>query len=115
MSQARAVPVGHAEPHGGGMATRLNWVRAAVLGANDGIVSTAGLVVGVAELARIYESKGLQPGLARHVAEELTAHDSLAAHAEAELGIDPEQLAHPGHAAWASFLSFTAALSVKLA
>ena len=48
MSQARAVPVGHAEPHGGGMATRLNWVRAAVLGANDGIVSTAGLVVGVA-------------------------------------------------------------------
>ena len=42
MSQARAVPVGHAEPHGGGMATRLNWVRAAVLGANDGIVSTAG-------------------------------------------------------------------------
>jgi VIT1/CCC1 family predicted Fe2+/Mn2+ transporter len=37
---------GHAEPHGGGMATRLNWLRAAVLGANDGIVSTAGLVVG---------------------------------------------------------------------
>src|SRR4249919_1467328 len=48
MSQARAEPVGHAEPHGGGMATRLNWLRAAVLGANDGIVSVAGLVVGVA-------------------------------------------------------------------
>ena len=48
MSHARAVPVGHAEPHDGGMATRLNWLRAAVLGANDGIVSTAGLVVGVA-------------------------------------------------------------------
>jgi vacuolar iron transporter family protein len=48
MSNARAVPVGHAEPHGGGMATRLNWLRAAVPGANDGIVSTAGLVVGVA-------------------------------------------------------------------
>ena len=46
MNQARAVPAGHAEPHGGGMATRLNWLRAAVLGANDGIVSTAGLVVG---------------------------------------------------------------------
>ena len=97
MSHARAVPVGHAEPHDGGMATRLNWLRAAVLGANDGIVSTAGLVVGVAGryvvpdgdpdggpsgpvrrsagdglggireemskrgLARIYESKGLQP------------------------------------------------------
>lgn len=38
----------HDEPHGGGMASRLNWLRAAVLGANDGIVSTAGLVVGVA-------------------------------------------------------------------
>ncbi|WP_431957588.1 VIT1/CCC1 transporter family protein [Nocardia lijiangensis] len=36
------------EPHGGGFATRLNWLRAGVLGANDGIVSTAGLVVGVA-------------------------------------------------------------------
>jgi hypothetical protein len=48
MNQTRAVPAGHAEPHGGGMATRLNWLRAAVLGANDGIVSTAGLVVGVA-------------------------------------------------------------------
>jgi VIT1/CCC1 family predicted Fe2+/Mn2+ transporter len=48
MSQTRTVPAGHAEPHGGGMATRLNWLRAAVLGTNDGIVSTAGLVVGVA-------------------------------------------------------------------
>jgi len=155
MSQASARQAAHAEPHGGGMATRLNWLRAAVLGANDGIVSTAGLVVGVAgatssrtailtaglaglfagalamasgehvsvssqrdsersmlalerrelaespqaevaELARIYVSKGLQPGLARHVAERLTASDPLAAHAEAELGIDPEQLAHPG-------------------
>ena len=48
MSQTRTVPAGQAEPHGGGMATRLNWLRAAVLGANDGIVSTAGLVVGVA-------------------------------------------------------------------
>src|SRR5437763_15809575 len=38
----------HGEPHGGGLATRLNWLRAAVLGANDGVVSTAGLVVGVA-------------------------------------------------------------------
>lgn len=165
MSQARPVPSGHAEPHRGGMATRLNWLRAAVLGANDGIVSTAGLVVGVAgatssrtavltaglaglfagalamasgeyvsvssqrdaeramlelerrelaqtpraemaELTQIYESKGLAPDLAKQVAEQLTAHDALAAHAEAELGIDPQQLAHPGHAAAASFLSF---------
>jgi hypothetical protein len=37
-----------AEPHAGGLASRLNWLRAGVLGANDGIVSTAGLVVGVA-------------------------------------------------------------------
>lgn len=65
----------------------------------------------MAELARIYESKGLKPGLARHVAEELTAHDPLAAHAEAELGIDPGQLAH---AAWASFLSFTAGAVLPL-
>ncbi|MEP7088656.1 MAG: VIT1/CCC1 transporter family protein [Nocardioidaceae bacterium] len=36
------------EPHGSGMASRLNWLRAGVLGANDGIVSTAGLVVAVA-------------------------------------------------------------------
>ena len=156
----------HDEPHGGGMATRLNPRRAAVLGANDGIVSTAGLVVGVAgasasrtavltaglaglfagalamasgeyvsvssqrdseramlalerrelaetpqaevaELARIYQAKGLAPALAREVAERLTEHDAFAAHAEAELGIDPEQLARPWHAAFASLLSFT--------
>lgn len=36
------------EPHSGGMAGRLNWLRAAVLGANDGIVSVAGIVIGVA-------------------------------------------------------------------
>ena len=40
---------GHAhEPHGGSVASRLNWLRAGVLGANDGIISTAGLVIGVA-------------------------------------------------------------------
>ena len=148
MSLTRITSAGHAEPHGDGMAARLNWLRAAVLGANDGIVSTAGLVVGVAgatasrtailtaglaglfagalamasgeyvsvssqrdaekamlalerrelagspqaeavELARIYQSKGLQPRLARQVAEQLTAHDALAAHAEA--GPDHEQ------------------------
>lgn len=41
-------PSGKIEPHGAGISTRLNWLRAGVLGANDGIVSTAGLVVGVA-------------------------------------------------------------------
>ena len=38
------------EPHGGGVSQRLNWLRAGVLGANDGIVSTASLLVGVALL-----------------------------------------------------------------
>ena len=166
MSQHSPLLPKHDEQHGGSIATRLNWLRAAVLGANDGIVSTAGLVVGVAgatssrtailtaglaglfagalamasgeyvsvssqrdtelamlalerrelaesphaelaELTQIYAAKGLPPDLARQVAERLTEHDALAAHAEAELGIDPEQLARPGHAAVASFLSFT--------
>ena len=154
------------EPHGGGLANRLNWLRAAVLGANDGIVSTAGLVMGVAgatdaratiliagtaglvagslsmgageyvsvstqrdseralldkerrelveepeeelaELAGIYVGKGLSQRLALEVAHELTAHDALGAHAEAELGIDPDDLTNPWHAAWASMLAFT--------
>jgi len=41
-------PLDHEEPHQPGMATRLNWLRAGVLGSNDGVVSTAGLVIGVA-------------------------------------------------------------------
>jgi VIT1/CCC1 family predicted Fe2+/Mn2+ transporter len=154
------------EPHGD-HASKLNWLRAAVLGANDGIVSVAGLVVGVAastqndpkavamaavagvaagalsmaageyvsvstqrdteaaliaketreleeepeeelaELAAIYQGKGLSPELAMDVAVQLTAHDALGAHAEAELGIDPNNLANPWHAAWASMAAFT--------
>ncbi len=156
----------HDEAHDGSFATRLNWLRAAVLGANDGIVSTAGLVIGVAaattdrgivltaglaglaagamsmgvgeyvsvstqrdtersllakevrelqeepeaelaELAGIYAGKGLSPDLAHRVAVELTAHDALGAHAEAELGIDPDNLTNPWHAAWASMVAFT--------
>ena len=154
------------EPHGEGLGTRLNWLRAAVLGANDGIVSTAGLVVGVAgattdrtailvagiaglfagamsmaageyvsvstqrdseqallakerrelaeepeeelaELAGIYVGKGLDEELALEVARQLTDHDALGAHAEAELGIDPNELTNPWHAAWASMAAFT--------
>ncbi|WP_020555614.1 VIT1/CCC1 transporter family protein [Embleya scabrispora] len=153
-------------PHDEAMGTRLNWLRAAVLGANDGIVSTAGLVVGVAgatderaqlltaglagllagslsmaageyvsvstqrdaekaalvqerreltdepeaelnELTGLYEEQGLTESLARAVAEQLTAHDALAAHAQAELKIDPNELTNPWHAAGASFLAFT--------
>ena len=50
MSQARAVPVGHAEPHGGGMATRLNWLRAAVLGAKIGGAIAMGVTYGIGTL-----------------------------------------------------------------
>ena len=60
----------------------------------------------LAELAGLYAAKGLTPEVAQTVAEQLTAVDALAAHAEVELGINPDELAHPGHAAWASFLSF---------
>ncbi len=154
------------EPHDDRVGSRLNWLRAAVLGANDGVVSVAGIVMGVAgatsarntilvagvaglvagalsmaageyvsvstqrdteravlakerqeledepeeelaELAGIYQAKGLSPELALQVATELTAHDALGAHAEAELGIDPNDLTNPWHAAWASMAAFT--------
>ncbi|MFX0574287.1 VIT1/CCC1 transporter family protein [Nocardia nepalensis] len=154
------------EPHGADLTSRLNWLRAGVLGANDGIVSTAGLVVGVAaattsssaiftagiagltagaismavgeyvsvstqrdserallakerkeltdepeyelaELADIYQAKGLSPETARKVAEELTAHDAFLAHAEAELGLDPQALTNPWQAAISSAIAFT--------
>jgi VIT1/CCC1 family predicted Fe2+/Mn2+ transporter len=51
--------------------------------------------------------KGLSERLAREVAVELTEHDALAAHADVELGIDPEDLTNPWHAAGASMLAFT--------
>ncbi|MGI8457366.1 MAG: VIT1/CCC1 transporter family protein [Propionibacteriaceae bacterium] len=160
------VPSPHAEPQGGGLAARLNWLRAGVLGANDGIVSTAGVVVGVAgatadrggifiaglaalvagglsmaageyvsvstqrdteraliakekielttmpeaelnELTEIYRQKGLSAGLARQVAEELTANDALEAHLDAELHLDEDDLASPWTAAFSSAVSFT--------
>ncbi len=149
-----------------GTATRLNWLRAGVLGANDGIISTAGLVIGVAgattergpiltagvaglvagavsmalgeyvsvssqrdseratlakerrelaedpdtelqELIGIYRGKGLAPETARIVAEELTAHDAFAAHVDAELNLDPDDLTNPWHAAISSAIAFT--------
>ncbi len=155
-----------AEPHEGSVSSKLNWLRAGVLGANDGIVSTAGIVVGVAaatvdrapiltagiaglvagavsmalgeyvsvstqrdteralltkerqelrddpaaeldELAALYEAKGLTPATARSVAEELTDHNPLVAHAEVELGLDPDELTSPWQAALSSALSFS--------
>lgn len=155
---------------------RVGWLRAAVLGANDGIVSVAGLVVGVAasgaspsvvlatgvagtvagamsmaageyvsvqtqadteaadlaveqrelhedphneleELAAIYRHRGLDAALARQVAEQLTSHDALGAHARDELGISDTLRARPLQAAAASASAFTcgAALPVLAA
>lgn len=128
------------EPHVGELSDRLNWLRAGVLGANDGLVSTAGIVVGVAggeyvsvstqrdteqaavslekrelatmpereedELTGLYQERGLSEATARQVARELTEHNALQAHAEAELHIDPDQLTSPWQAAGASFLAF---------
>ncbi|MFI7295915.1 VIT family protein [Streptomyces sp. NPDC050121] len=163
----------HAEAHDASLGSRLNWLRAAVLGANDGIVSTAGLVVGVAgatddrsalltaglagllagsmsmaageyvsvstqrdsekaalalerrelreqpkaeleELTELLEERGLSRQVAREAAVQLTERDALKAHARVELGIDPDDLTNPWHAAWASFLSFTAGALLPL-
>jgi VIT1/CCC1 family predicted Fe2+/Mn2+ transporter len=164
----------HHEPHDEVTGDRMNWLRAGVLGANDGIVSTASLVVGVAgattdktqilvaglaglfagamsmasgeyvsvssqrdaerallakerqelketpdeeleELAEIYENKGLDANTAEEVAKQLTEHDALAAHAEAELHIDPDELTNPWGAAIASFVAFTIGALLPLA
>ena len=68
----------------------------------------------LAELAGLYEAKGLTPELALEVATQLHAHDALAAHAETELGIDPEELVNPWAAAWASMAAFTVGALVPL-
>ncbi|MEA4944813.1 MAG: VIT family protein [Propionicimonas sp.] len=163
------------EPHRAGINQRLNWLRAGVLGANDGIVSTAGVVIGVAaaapgnvlamataglaalvagafsmaggeyvsvstqrdtekaliaqemqeladypqeellELAGFYRDRGLSADLAQQVAEELTAHDALAAHAEIELGIDHKEFTSPWAAAFSSFVAFSVGAAIPLA
>jgi VIT1/CCC1 family predicted Fe2+/Mn2+ transporter len=59
------------------------------------------------ELVDLYEAKGLSPATARLVAEELTEHDAFAAHADVELGIDPDDLTNPWQAAVSSAISFT--------
>jgi VIT1/CCC1 family predicted Fe2+/Mn2+ transporter len=61
----------------------------------------------LAELAALYRGKGLSEKTAERVAIELTAHDALAAHLEAELGIRQEDVASPWQAAAASALAFT--------
>jgi VIT1/CCC1 family predicted Fe2+/Mn2+ transporter len=55
----------------------------------------------------MYERKGLSRETAKKVAQELTEHDALAAHADIEFGIDPDNLTNPWHAAFASMVAFT--------
>lgn len=152
---------------------RIGWLRAAVLGANDGIVSTASLLLGVAaahathgnvmvagvaglvagamsmaageyvsvhsqadteqadlererkelqsddqgerhELAAIYVGRGLDPALAKQVADQLMAHDALGAHARDELGITEALSARPLQAAFASAGSFSVGAALPL-
>jgi len=166
MSEAQEITTHENEPHGNDIAQRLNWLRAGVLGANDGIVSVAAIVVGVAgvttstgpiltaglaglvggavsmalgeyvsvssqsdsqramiekerrelaeqpeeelaELAAMYQAKGLSAPTAKKVAQELTDHDALAAHLSIELNIDENDVVSPWHAAIASAASFT--------
>lgn len=161
------------DSHEANHTAKLNWLRAAVLGADDGIVSVAGLVVGVAgatnhqgillatglagiiagaismaageyvsvsssrdtekalldqeryelqhypeaelqELACMYEKKGLSKSTALTVAKELSVKDAAAAHFDAELGIDPNNLTDPWHAAFASATSFLIGACIPL-
>jgi VIT1/CCC1 family predicted Fe2+/Mn2+ transporter len=161
------------DPHLAFSTSRLNSLRAAVLGANDGIISLSGLVIGVAgatdsrtvllaagvagllagafsmaagefisvstqrdteramlaiekrelrenpeaemlELVEIYRRKGLTLELAEKVAKELSAKDAFAAHVDAELHIDPNELTNPWQAAFASAAAFVAGALLPL-
>ena len=160
----------HREGH---LVGRIGWLRAAVLGANDGIVSTASLITGVAaaaatqndiliagvaglvagamsmaageyvsvssqsdteqadlarerkelsanpaseldELANIYATRGVEPALARQVAQQLMAKDALGAHARDELGISQITTARPVQAALTSAATFSAGAAMPL-
>jgi vacuolar iron transporter family protein len=162
--------ISHFERH---YTTRIGWLRAAVLGANDGIVSTASLVLGIAaanadsaqilltgvaglvagamsmaageyvsvssqadtetadlsrerkeladdwhfehsELTALYVERGLDPTLAEQVAEQLMAHDALAAHARDELGLSGIHQARPIQAAFVSASTFAAGAALPL-
>jgi VIT1/CCC1 family predicted Fe2+/Mn2+ transporter len=164
------MPVGNKEHH---HTDRVGWLRAAVLGANDGILSTSSLVLGVAtahashrnlliagmaglvagsmsmaageyvsvhsqadteradldlervelkednigehkELAEIYIARGLDPALAKQVAQQLMAHDALGAHASDELGISKTLRPRPIQAALSSAGSFALGASMPL-
>ena len=66
------------------------------------------------ELTGMYQAKGIEPALAREVAEQLTAKDALRAHAEVELGLNPDELTNPWQAAAASFVAFLVGAAVPL-
>jgi VIT1/CCC1 family predicted Fe2+/Mn2+ transporter len=66
------------------------------------------------ELAAIYVDRGLDPALAKRVAEQLMAHDALGAHARDELGISETLKARPLQAALASAASFSAGAAMPL-
>ncbi len=103
---------------GSGLAQRLNWLRAGVLGANDGIVSVAAIVVGVAG-ATANSGSILTAGLAALVGGMVSMalgeyvsvssqKDALKAHLSAESGIDEDDVVNPWHAAFASAIAFVA-------
>jgi VIT1/CCC1 family predicted Fe2+/Mn2+ transporter len=99
---------------------KLNWLRAAVLGANDGIVSIAGVVIGVAS-AGAEKGTVLLAGVAAVVAGAISMgggeYTSVSAQKDAELahGKDPEKTsAHPWAAAWSSFIAFSAGAMLPL-
>jgi VIT1/CCC1 family predicted Fe2+/Mn2+ transporter len=160
----------HKENH---LIDRIGWLRAAVLGANDGLISTSSLIVGVAaatatsheilvagvaglvagamsmaageyvsvssqadteeadmareryelstqpeaelaELAKIYEDRGVTPELARQVAEQMMAKDAFAAHARDELGLSSHMMARPVQAAFTSAATFASGAALPL-
>ena len=95
----------HRERH---RSDRIGSLRAAVLGADDGIVSTASLAAG------IYARRDLDPGLARTVARQLMAKGALAAHARDELGLTEELAARSLQAATASAATFAVGAGVPI-
>jgi VIT1/CCC1 family predicted Fe2+/Mn2+ transporter len=170
LSKGRHGTMAHREFH---RTEHIGWLRAAVLGANDGLISTSSLVVGVAaanpapgavlvaalaglvagalsmaageyvsvssqadtegadlarerhelatspesehtELQRIYTARGLSPELAAQVADQLTAHDALGAHARDELGMSESTRARPIQAALASAAAFAVGAALPL-
>lgn len=113
-----------AEPHTGGIANRLNWLRAGVMGANDGIVSTAGMVVGVAGAA-VSDAALFAAGVSATIAGALSMavgeyvsvssqRDAVHAHTGHELGVAADELTNPWNAAGASLIAFVAGALVPL-